>query len=204
MNSTRMFIITLAIFVLLTGGIISCQGESYTGDSHTTSGKGSIPSPEVGMGTAKLTVNSPSFKNGKKIPKKFTVEGADISPALKWSGAPGSTESFVVICDDPDAPNKVWDHWIIFNIPKNRTSLPEGVPARETLPDGASHGANSWKKSRYNGPSPPPGKPHRYFFKVYALDKKLELAPGVDKKTVEEAMKGHIIAEGQLMGTYKR
>ncbi len=151
-----------------------------------------------------IELTSSAFKEGESIPSKFTCEGPDVSPALEWSGVPESAKSLAMICDDPDAPVGTWVHWVLYELSPAMTGLPEGVPADETIEGGATQGRNDFKRIGYGGPCPPPGKPHRYFFKLYALDTELNLTPGATKKDVEKAMKGHILARGQLMGTYKR
>jgi Raf kinase inhibitor-like YbhB/YbcL family protein len=123
---------------------------------------------------------------------------------LKWQDAPAGAKSFALICDDPDAPVGDWVHWVIFNIPGDKTGLPEGVEKSGKLPDGALQGKNDFGLKGYGGPAPPAGKPHRYFFKIYALDTMLMLNEGAEKKDVERAMAGHIVGQGQLMGTYQR
>jgi len=156
-----------------------------------------------GAGTMAFTLQSSAFQNGGSIPKKFTCEAADVSPELTWSGAPEKTQSFALIADDPDAPMGSWVHWVIYDLPANTAKLPEGVPNQEQTADGAQ-GKNSSGKIGYGGPCPPPGKPHRYFFKLYALDSKLNLKPGARKPEVEAAMKGHVLAQAELMGKYGR
>lgn len=151
-----------------------------------------------------LTLTSLAFKEGETVPKQFTCEGSDKSPALKWSDAPAGTQSFVLIMDDPDAPVGTWDHWVLFDLPAETSELPEGMSMDAELSSGAKHGLNSWKRPGYGGPCPPPGSPHRYFFKLYALDKKLGLPASSRKFDVEKAMKGHILAEAKLMGKYAR
>jgi Raf kinase inhibitor-like YbhB/YbcL family protein len=123
---------------------------------------------------------------------------------LRWSDPPPKTKSFALICDDPDAPRGTWVHWVLFSLPGDRRQLEEGVPAQEVLPGGAKQVTNDFGKVGYGGPAPPPGKPHRYFFKLYALDTLLELAPRVTKDQLVAAMRGHVLAEGQLMGKYGR
>ena len=123
---------------------------------------------------------------------------------MRWSDPPPKTKSFALICDDPDAPRGTWVHWVLFNLPGDRRELGEAVPAQEVLPGGAKQVTNDFGKVGYGGPAPPPGKPHRYFFKLYALDTLLELAPGVTKDQLVAAMRGHVLAEGQLMGKYGR
>src|SRR5205807_3625539 len=129
----------------------------------------------------KLQLSSTAFEEGQPIPKRFTGDGDDVSPPLAWTEPPGDTKTYALLCDDPDAPRGTWVHWVLFNLPADATSLPEGVPATKTLPSGAKHGANDFKKPGYGGPSPPPGKPHRYYFKLYALDAPLKLAEGATK-----------------------
>jgi Raf kinase inhibitor-like YbhB/YbcL family protein len=152
----------------------------------------------------KIQLTSPAFEEGQMIPKECTGEGQDVSPPLQWADPPAGTRSFALICDDPDAPGKTWVHWEIFNIPAEARSLEEGIGHDSELPDGAKQGKNDFKKVGYGGPMPPPGKPHRYLFKLYALDTTLDLPAGSTKQQVEQAMKGHILAEGQLMGKYQR
>jgi len=151
-----------------------------------------------------LAVTTTAFSPGGAIPKSYTCDGADASPDLSWSGAPAGVQSFALIADDPDAPVGTWTHWLIWNIPAQSTGLPKGVPKDETLRDGTSQGRNDFRRVGYGGPCPPPGKPHRYFFKVYALDAKLDLRGGANRNELERAMKGHVLAQGELMGKYGR
>jgi hypothetical protein len=151
-----------------------------------------------------LTVSSTSFSNGAEIPKKFTCEGEDAPPQLSWSGAPSSTQAFALIADDPGAPAGTWTHWVLYDLPASTTTLSEGLPKSEQLPDGTKQGRNDFRKIGYDGPCPPAGKPHRYFFKVYALDRKLNIKPGAGRNEVEKAMQGHVQAQGEYMGTYRR
>jgi Raf kinase inhibitor-like YbhB/YbcL family protein len=151
-----------------------------------------------------LQVTSSAFTQGQEIPRKYTGDGDDLSPQLAWSAPPTAVASVALICDDPDAPRGTWVHWVLFNLPAKQQSLDEGAPATEALDNGALQGKNDFGNIGYGGPAPPPGHPHRYFFKVYALDVKLSLPAGATKSQVVDAMKGHILAEGQLMGTYKR
>lgn len=151
-----------------------------------------------------LSISSSAFNEGDRIPDKYTCEGEDISPQLTWRDAPEGTKSFTLICDDPDAPMGTWDHWLIYNIPADSEGLSEAVPTDESLTDGSKQGLNSWEKKSYGGPCPPPGDPHRYFFKLYALDTMLTLTGDADKSTLENAMQEHILAEAQLMGTFSR
>jgi len=151
-----------------------------------------------------LELGSTSFVNDKFIPAKYTGEGKNVSPPLTWSGAPEGTKSFALISDDPDAPMGTWVHWVLYDIPAEKRNLPEGVKKNDVLDDASKQGQTSFMSVGYGGPYPPPGTPHRYFFKLYALDKKLNLPPGVTKEALLEAMKGHIITEAELMGKYKR
>jgi len=151
-----------------------------------------------------FTVKSPAFSPGAEIPKQFTCSGADISPALEWSGAPAKIAGFALIMDDPDAPAGTWVHWVLWNVPSSVHSLPQDVAKRGKLDDGSQQGPNDFRKIGYNGPCPPPGKPHRYFFRLYALDATLNLAPGATRQELDVAMKGHIVGEAEYMGTFRR
>jgi len=151
-----------------------------------------------------FTLSSTSFSNGGTIEKKFTCDDADVSPQLKWTEPPDGTKSFALLVDDPDAPVGNWNYWAIWNIPSSLRSFPEGKSKEASLPDGSQQGLNDFRKPGYNGPCPPPGKPHRYYFKLFALDVKLELRTGAGKKEVEAAMKGHILAQAEWMGKYGR
>ncbi|MGD2124588.1 MAG: YbhB/YbcL family Raf kinase inhibitor-like protein [Desulfobacteraceae bacterium] len=150
-----------------------------------------------------ITVTCAAFKEGEMIPRQYTCDGKDISPPLSWSAVPEGTQSLALICDDPDAPMGTWVHWVLFNLPANIDSLPEEVPASRTLDSGAKHGKNDFRRFGYGGPCPPGGT-HRYYFKLYALDTMLDLDPGLTKAELLKAMEGHVLAEGQLMGCYRR
>ncbi|MGD0992501.1 MAG: YbhB/YbcL family Raf kinase inhibitor-like protein [Gemmatimonadales bacterium] len=153
-----------------------------------------------------LILTTGAFAAGGPIPSQYTCDGADVSPALAWSGAPPGTAAFALIADDPDAPAGTWVHWVLFNLPGGVTALPEGVPKTEA-PAALGHalqGRNDFKRIGYGGPCPPPGKAHRYFFKLYALGAALPLKAGATKQDVERAMRGHVLAETSLMGTYAR
>lgn len=151
-----------------------------------------------------IELTSPAFAEGAPIPARYTADGEDVSVPLKWSGAPDGTRSIALICDDPDAPRPTpWVHWVLYGLPPTVTELPEGVPATRTVLSGAKQGANDWRRIGYGGPAPPSGT-HRYFFRLYALDIVLDLQPGATKQDLLRAMEGHILAQGQLMGTYKR
>ncbi len=154
-----------------------------------------------------MQITSPAFANNGSIPAKFTCEGNDVSPALAWSGAPAGTKAFALIVDDPDAPDPAapkmtWVHWILYDLPPGTASLPEAVAAKD-LPTGTLEGMNDGKRTGYGGPCPPIGR-HRYFFKLYALDAVLPDLGRPTKVKLEAAMKGHVLAEAQLVGTYQK
>jgi Raf kinase inhibitor-like YbhB/YbcL family protein len=149
-------------------------------------------------------IASTAFSNGGMIPKKFTCDGADLSPPLRWTRAPAATQSFALIVDDPDAPAGTWVHWVLYNLPANTTELPEGTEKQEQLSDRALQGRNDFRRIGYGGPCPPRGAPHRYYFKLYALDTKLTLKAGSAKPELERAMKSHVVGEAELMGRYGR
>lgn len=158
-------------------------------------------SEEVNMG---LEIKSFAFSEGKKIPVKYTCEGENISPPLSWNKLPSSTEALAIIMDDPDAPGRAFTHWVLFNLPGDTGELPEAIPPKDKLPSGALQGKNDFGKIGYGGPCPPPGSPHHYRFTLYALDQPLKLKPGASKAQVLDAMKGHILASGTLIGIYQR
>ncbi len=150
-----------------------------------------------------MTISSPAFAHNTAIPQRYTCQGSDVSPELAWRDVPDATQSLALIVDDPDAPDPAaprmtWVHWLLYNLPTTCTVLPEAV---KTLPDGTLEGINDWKRSGYGGPCPPIGR-HRYFFKLYALDAGLPDLRFPSKAVLEEAMRGHVIAETQLIGTY--
>jgi Raf kinase inhibitor-like YbhB/YbcL family protein len=155
-----------------------------------------------------LVLGSAAFAAGEPIPRRHTGDGEDLSPSLSWSGIPATARELALIVDDPDAPrSEPWVHWVIYNVAAMSEGIAEGVPpvARPNFPAAAVQGKNSWGTIGYRGPAPPKGHGvHRYFFKLYALDKALGLPTGLDKPSLQKAMKGHIVAEGELMGTYQR
>ncbi len=148
----------------------------------------------LGEGTMKIT--SPEFENNKSIPSQFTCEGKDINPVLEISGIPAEAQELALIVDDPDAPMGTWVHWVVYNIPIGSRIGEDSVPGTQ--------GINTANEKSYHGPCPPPGKQHRYFFKLYALDKKLNLKEGLSKGALEKAMQGHIVDKAELVGLYKR
>ena len=151
-----------------------------------------------------MQLTSSAFTGGSLIPLRHTCDGEDISPPLQWSGAPAGTNSFALMCDDPDAPAGTWVHWVVYDIPATTDELPAGVPATETLSSGARQGLNDFRRVGYGGPCPPRGSPHRYFFRLYALAARLDLKTRATKADVVRAMQGHLLAEAQLMGKYQR
>ena len=155
-------------------------------------------------GEMALVVSSSAFQEGSKIPARYTCEGQDVSPALSWGEPPAETQSFALIMDDPDAPVGVFTHWVLFNLPADSRGLPEAVPTQPQLPDGSLQGRNDFGKTGYGGPCPPPGRPHRYQFTLYALDQTLDLKAGASKKQVIDAMQEHSLAQGRLTGIYQR
>jgi Raf kinase inhibitor-like YbhB/YbcL family protein len=150
-----------------------------------------------------LELKSSAFKNTGIIPFKYTCDSLNISPDLSWNKPPDSTRSLVLICDDPDAPGGPWIHWVLYNIPPGTTSLPEGIPAKDTIDD-MTQGTNSFGNIGYGGPCPPHGKPHRYYFHLCAVDIKLDLKPGAKDSEVMKAITGHILAQGRFMGRFGR
>jgi len=150
-----------------------------------------------------IKLTSPAFEDGGLIPAKYTCDGADISPPLQWDAVPEGTRSIALICDDPDAPIGTFVHWVLFNLPAQTRELPENIPPDSTLTNGASQGTSDFGRIGYGGPCPPSGT-HRYFFKIFALDTQIDLAAGARKPDLLKAIQGHILAQGQLIGKYKR
>ncbi len=155
-------------------------------------------------GATNLAVKSPVFMQDGRIPAKYTCDGEDVSPPLYWSPGPTATESYALIVDDPDAPGGTFTHWLMYNIPFNVTRLEEHVTALGRLDDGTLQGKNSYGRIGYGGPCPPPGSPHHYRFNVYALDTRLKLGPGAPGDDLARAMRGHVLAQGELTGIYGR
>ena len=151
----------------------------------------------------RLEVTSTAFRDGETIPRKFTADGVDVSPALAWGNTPSATQSFAIVCDDPDAPSGVFTHWMVWDIKADRREIQEGVEPTDRA-YGIRQGENGFGATGYRGPKPPPGKPHRYRFRVYALDERLDLRTGASRAEFDDAIDGHILAEGQLTGMYGR
>ena len=176
----RKISVFLLIAAAIQGGAIMLTG-AQAGSSPTT-------------GT--MTVTSPDFKEGQMIPPRFTCDGESVNPGLVIENIPKDAKSLAMIVDDPDAPGGTFTHWVMYNVPVTSRISTNSQPGIQ--------GQNSKKRNGYAGPCPPAGETHRYFFKVYALDNKLNLKAGADKKTVEQAMQGHVLATGQLVGLYKK
>jgi Raf kinase inhibitor-like YbhB/YbcL family protein len=151
----------------------------------------------------KIDIHSLAFQEGGAIPNLYSCKGKNISPPLSWGGVPAGTAGIALIVEDPDAPKGTYIHWVVFNLPPDSKELPEAVPTAAKLSNGAMQGVTSGRKNGYLGPCPPSGT-HRYFFRIYAIDKKLDLKSGVTKSELLKAIKGHILAEGQLMGVFSK
>ena len=152
----------------------------------------------------KLELKTTAFPMGGKIPVQYTCSGDNISPALSWSQPPPRTQSFVLIVEDPDAPAGTWVHWVVYNLPASSRQLPQHIPPGDEVVGGGKQGLNDFPQNGYGGPCPPPGKPHRYFFRLYALDAFLDLRSPVHRQNVDAAMQGHILAQGEWMGMFGR
>lgn len=184
-----MISVRLAFFALLLSNALFAQQSSLT--------KG-------GYSALDLTLTSTAFGSGAVIPDAYTCKGSDTSPTVLWTGHVPQAVTFALIMDDPDAPAGTWVHWLIWNLAASTHALPNSIPKIPTLPSGAVQGKNDFGKIGYDGPCPPPGKTHRYFLRLYALDTKLALEPGATRKQLDAAMKGHIVAKSEHMGTYQR
>ncbi len=150
-----------------------------------------------------MKLESSAFQPGAMIPAKYTCDGEDLSPPLNWSDPPAGTQSFALISDDPDAPVGTWVHWVMWNIPTSARALEENLPKTASLPNGSKQGTTDFRRVGYGGPCPPSGT-HRYFFKLYALDATLNLPATTTKKDLEKAIRGHILAQAELIGKYHR
>jgi len=155
-------------------------------------------------GARPIQLTSTAFQHNARIPKTYTADGPDASPPLQWSDPPDGTESFALICDDPDAPVGTWIHWVVYDIGADVRRLPENVRPQRQLQSGVKQGTNDFRRIGYGGPAPPRGPEHRYFFKLYALDIETRLKPGATKKELLNAMDGHVLAEAELVGLYSR
>ncbi len=199
--SMKLFIIIFLLAVI--SGCVAEEKEKTTVTPSSTSTPAAIEKNKKEVTTMQnISISSEAFQAGGVIPKEYTCDGSDVSPALSWRGIPENAKSIALIMDDPDAPGGTFVHWVVYNIPKDTLKLPKGVPKNKTLNDGSRHGINDFGRTGYGGPCPP--KEHRYYFKIYALDAMLDLQAGVSKADVETAMKGHILATGELTGRYRR
>ncbi|HEU4389006.1 MAG TPA: YbhB/YbcL family Raf kinase inhibitor-like protein [Blastocatellia bacterium] len=160
--------------------------------------------PGASANSGKIEITSTAFNDGGAIPPEHTCQGKDSSPALKWSGLPNQTRSIAVTCDDPDAPGGAWVHWVLYNVPAATGGLGAAIATTASLPDGSAQGKNDFGRIGYGGPCPPAGPAHHYYFRVYALDTDLAFKSGATKRELEDAMRGHVVAEGALIGTYAR
>lgn len=149
-----------------------------------------------------LKLTSAAFREGGRIPDKYSKSGGNISPPLAWSGVPAKTKSLALVVDDPDAPSGTFVHWVVYGIPANMEEFPENVPPKPQLPRGIRQGRNDFGDVGYGGPQPPSGI-HRYFFHLYALDDEIHLPAGADRKDLEKTMRGHLLEEARLMGTFE-
>ena len=165
---------------------------------------GSPPALAAQPPSGGLELKTAAFPPGGAIPKQFTCDGPDMSPALSWTEPPPRTQSFVLIVDDPDAPAGTWVHWVVYNLPASARQIPEHALSGDAVQGAGLPGVNDFHRAGYGGPCPPPGKPHRYFFRLYALDIELAVKPKASRKDVDQAMRGHVLAHAELMGTYGR
>jgi Raf kinase inhibitor-like YbhB/YbcL family protein len=156
------------------------------------------------VAAAQVRIGSTAFTNGNAVPKQYTADGANSSPPIWWTNIPNGTKSIALICDDPDAPKGTWTHWVIYNIPAKEPGLGAGYPTSADLPNGAKQGTNSFQRTGWGGPDPPPGKPHHYIFTVYALNTTLNSQSGMTAEQLRGTMNNHIVGQGQLTGTYGR
>ena len=178
----------IIFWILLTTLLLAgCQSEG-----------GAEPLETAVTGAVEIDITSPAFESGDTIPKKYTCDGADISPELAWSGLPDGTQTLALIADDPDAPGKTFVHWVLFNLDPDLDGLPEAAAGF------GLDGGNGFGRTGYGGPCPPNGKPHRYVFKLFALDTALALKPGASRADLDRAMSGHILGQGTLVGIYER
>jgi hypothetical protein len=182
--------IRIACLLVLASSTIIVHGQSAS----TAKGGHAMP----------FTLTSPAFATAAMIPDQYTCKGQDISPALEWSNPPAKTASFALLMDDPDAPAGDWVHWVLWDVPASKHALSENVAKSEQLDDGSHQGRNSFNRVGYSGPCPPPGQRHRYFFRLYALDSKVTVSPGADRAALEAAMKGHVLATTEYVGTFHR
>lgn len=190
MRAPSPLLILLVILLFVPAG---CRGVAAT---HRSNVKGDS--------TMSFALTTTAFSPGGEIPARYTCSGANLSPALAWTDVPAGARSLALIADDPDAPMGTWTHWLVWNLPARDGALPEGVPSHEVLANGARQGTTDFRRIGYGGPCPPPGRSHHYFFTLYALDASLNLMPGSTRSELEAAMKPHVLAKAEVMGTFRR
>ena len=191
--------------VVLLGLVMIASLPACSNRSGSSAGKPSTQNQnqDQSQNAKDIKLSSTAFKDGEAIPSQYTCDGVNVSPPLEWSGVPKSAKTVAIIADDPDAPAGTWVHWVLYNLPGENIGMVENLPAIDNLKAGGFQGKNDFEKIGYGGPCPPSGT-HRYFFKIYALDIDLPLKAGATKVEVDKAMAGHVVAQGQLMGTYRR
>lgn len=189
----------LILLLVLSSGCVDKKAAPFGNQSAPEA----TPMETKAPSTAKFSLASQVFKEGENIPTKYTCDGKDVSPPLSWGSPDAGTKSLALIMDDPDAPGGVFTHWVLFNLPANITSLPEGVPKLDRLESGGIQGVNDFGEKGYSGPCPPAGKSHTYRFILYALDAELILKPGATKEEVLKAMEGHVLGKVELDGKYR-
>lgn len=182
----------LVVCIILLLPVVSC------GDSASASAQGKDPAH------SSFHLESTAFKEGAFIPTRFSCQGENVSPPLAWTGPPSGARSFALIVEDPDAPAGTWTHWVAYNLPAQSRAMTANMPKQGELANGGLQGTSSFGSVGYGGPCPPPGKAHRYFFRLYALDTLLDLKAGATRSEVQAAMKSHVVGEAQLMGRFKR
>jgi Raf kinase inhibitor-like YbhB/YbcL family protein len=196
----------IVLFGLTLPSACSGRREEARPDSTHPQRSTTMPKTSGTQTLIELAITSSAFEDGAAIPSQFTCDGANESPALSWSGAPKDIAAYALIVEDPDAPSGMFIHWVLYDVPGTTTSLPQALPKTPSLSSlgGAKQGTNGFKKVGYDGPCPPKGAPHHYHFKLFALDKPLGIAPGASRDQIMDAMKGHELGHGEIIGTYAR
>ncbi|MDP4199423.1 MAG: YbhB/YbcL family Raf kinase inhibitor-like protein [Bacteroidota bacterium] len=184
---------TLFLILILSGACkMNSQQRSYADTSATM------------VMAQTMTMTSNAFKNDESIPQRYSCQGDNLSPALSWGNTPNGTNSYALVCEDPDAPHGTFIHWVVYNIPAGEHGLGENIPKKNVLPNGTRQGKNGAGQTGYSGPCPPAGKAHRYYFRLYALDSHINIAGDVTRDKLMSAIEGHVLGEGEIMGTYQR
>lgn len=200
----RLPLMTIALVALALSGCTRPAPDNAVAQSPAVPANAAPTSPPA-EGTGGWSLTSSAFTDGGTIPKQYTADGPDVSPPLAWTAPPAGTAELALICDDPDAPAGTWTHWVVYGMAPDLTGLKEDTPKEESVADPKlTQGINSFGKTGWGGPSPPPGKPHRYQFTLYALSAKLNLQPGAEKAALQKAMEKKVLAQAQLTGTYGR